>query len=393
MASSLVVFTTLVVASFGKATLDWPADLALPQFPAIASSIDSADITNLSGEERTLLTTLQGIVNRKQPRIYLYWNKTDEPSDGTNQAWLKGIAEHVTVEDCSGNPLGILEKYRPEIRGAIIYDTAVIDTINLATTLAGSCDSVVATAELAHQHGLDIVEDLRGRFGNRIEVYEYGLENVYPNLTKRILTALTPEETASIPDVKWTNLTREMNKTIDHSNNATYSVDLTPFLNQTQHNGVVYVRIKDAFEDDGHGAAVSQVLAMADSTVLANFTPGTSGEDRFLVDWGGSYLRDYPWGWRSADAKARIVYGFATPNGTQSLLLNLTMAGQFDVAATTAVPAVKVVNAVFRDYITATAAPCIWLDPNNPDELPLLNRILEMFDANSAYMGWFPNGE
>lgn len=392
---SLCICTTglFLAQVFGSTTLNWPADSALPHFPDIGDAIDAADITALTGEERVLLTTLQGIVNRQQPRIYLHWNKTDEANDGSNQAWLRDIAEYVHVDDCSGHPFGILERYRSEIAGAIVYDPDVVDTVNLATTVAGLRGAVVATAELAYQHQLPILEDFRGRFDNKYDVYNYALEHIYPLLTKRAITALTPEETRTIPGVPWSNLTSEKNRTVDASNNATYTVDLTPFLVQLHEDGTVYVRIKDAFEDDGHGAAVSHVLALADEEVLADFTPGTAGEDPFLVDWGGSYLHDYPWGWRSADGGAHIVYGFRPPNGTRSLTVNLTMANQFDVAATTTLPAVKVLNAVFRDYIVAIAAPCIWLDPNNPDELPLLNRILERFDANSAYLGWFPNGK
>jgi hypothetical protein len=70
------------------------------------------------------------------------------------------------------------------------------------------------------------------------------------------------------------------------------------------------------------------------------------------------------------------------------------MSNQFDVSATTQPPAIQELNPIFRDYIAATGAPCIWLDPNKPeDELPLYLRILESFDSNAAYMGWFPNGD
>ena len=42
----------------------------LPRFPR-PRHLDVAEITALPGDEQLLLTTLQGIVNRTQPRIYL----------------------------------------------------------------------------------------------------------------------------------------------------------------------------------------------------------------------------------------------------------------------------------------------------------------------------------
>ena len=59
-------------------SLEWLDNRALPIFPDVGTAIDAADITKLTGEEQGLLVTLQGIVNRENPRIYLYWNKADE---------------------------------------------------------------------------------------------------------------------------------------------------------------------------------------------------------------------------------------------------------------------------------------------------------------------------
>jgi hypothetical protein len=51
------------------------------------------------------------------------------------------------------------------------------------------------------------------------------------------------------------------------------------------------------------------------------------------------------------------------------------------------------VNPLFRDYIVATAAPVFWLDPDVTEEAALFAKIMATFDPNSAYLGWFPNGD
>ncbi|KXT07658.1 hypothetical protein AC578_10225 [Pseudocercospora eumusae] len=381
-------------------SLEWPDERALPIFPDVGTAIDAADITNLTGEEQGLLVSLQGIVNRKEPRIYLYWDKAGEDPEGVNyshQVWLQGIADqllvHGGVVHDVASPFQLLDKYRADIKGAVVYDQDVPDTINLATTLAGMHALVIASEELANAHNLPIIKDLRGKFKNKLEVYEYGLTQLYSTTTKRIITAISPQETVQNKEAVWTNITKDTNHTLDASNNATYSIDVSPLLSQSDSDVQIYLRIKDAFEEDGNGPTVSHVLATIDGMTTADFTPGTLEEDAFLVDWGGSSLGDYPWGTRAAGGKAYFVYGFRLPKGSSSLIVNLTMHGQYDIAFTTDLPATKRLNAVFRDYITATSAPCIWLDPNNKDEVPLLHKILDSLNPNSAYMGWFPNGD
>ena len=64
--------------------ITWPPTQALPSFAAPVE-LDAADITSLTNDQQLLLTTLQGIVNRTQPRIYLF-----QSGDGTDQTWLPG---------------------------------------------------------------------------------------------------------------------------------------------------------------------------------------------------------------------------------------------------------------------------------------------------------------
>lgn len=173
--------------SSSYAALEWPGDRAFPSFPDVAQIIDAADLSKLTRNEQALLTTLQGVVNRKQPRLYLYWD-----DDGINKAWLEDIRQHVSIVDWSATPLRLIEKYRSEIKGAIIYDEHVPDTINLATSLAGYRDSVIASVTLAEAHGLPVVQNLQGMFKTKQDVYQYGLKNVYPFVTKRLVAAIPP---------------------------------------------------------------------------------------------------------------------------------------------------------------------------------------------------------
>lgn len=392
----LIILTALVsicLPSLTASGLDWPADRALPSFPDIAEEIEYAKLSALSGDEQLLLTSLEGLVNRKQPRLYLDWPQlSDESDDAVNQAWLEQLkAKGVRIVDVTSIPFHLIDKYKSDIHGAIVYDVEVPDTINLASTMAGISDAVLATEDLARRFNISILEDLRGRFRDKYEVYEHAYRNVWPNVTDRLITAIKPISTTLFANRTWGTLLKANSSVTDSSNNGTYTVDLSRFINDS---GTIYINISDAFTADGYGPSVYHVSVTSDGNeTIADFRPGTDAEDPFLFDDGGSHLADYPGGWRFADGTSSIIYKFDYPSQATRLAITLSMWNQFKVSASASTPGYQKVNAIFRDYIVGTAAPCIWLDSNRPREAALLDSLLQRFQPNTAYLGWFPNGD
>src|SRR5215475_14219278 len=91
------------LSSFAATTTSQNASTgALPTFPR-AQFLDAADLSALTGDEQCLLVSLQGQVNRRQPRLYLYWG-----TDTTNQTWLNTITVPHRV---STDPWEFLAKY------------------------------------------------------------------------------------------------------------------------------------------------------------------------------------------------------------------------------------------------------------------------------------------
>lgn len=91
------------------------------------------------------VTTLQGIVNRDAPRLYVrfveaggrnvddYWlDKLSEPGQ-----WLAGRRRQKI-----GNMEALVRKYRKDIKGVVLYDPNVPATSNLASTIAGVEDLI-----------------------------------------------------------------------------------------------------------------------------------------------------------------------------------------------------------------------------------------------------------
>jgi GxGYxYP putative glycoside hydrolase C-terminal domain/GxGYxY sequence motif in domain of unknown function N-terminal len=364
------------VGRLRNGSLVWPPDQALPTFPE-PHDLEAADLSSLSGDQQGLLVTLQGIVNRRRPRLYFYWG-----TDTTNQTWLPNL--NVPYRNNS-DPWSLIDRYRSEINGAVIYDPNLPDTVNLATNIGGLKGGVIATAELAESLNLQVLDDLRGRFSNKFDAYNWALSDLWPKMTNRMLTAISPTSTVSVPGVQWTTLLRAASRVTDASNRAVYTADLSAFLG----GEAVYVRYQDAFPDNGWGPSVSQVTVIADGNVIASFQPASAGENPYLFDADSSQTTS---GWRFADGNNYFIYKFVPPAGTNQLVLQTEMWNEYFLTATNTAPSVQVANPLFRDYIVAVNAPVFWLDPENADEAALFTEILKTVQPDSPYLGWFPHG-
>jgi len=102
---------------WARAGMSWPAGQVLPTF-AVPSHLDVADLTPLDGDTQALLTTLQGIVNRQQPR--LYWILQN---GGTDQTWLDTIGVPYTE---AADPWTLVAKYRDELRGVLMWNQYLV---------------------------------------------------------------------------------------------------------------------------------------------------------------------------------------------------------------------------------------------------------------------------
>jgi len=150
-----------------------------------AKRLEVLDITGLEPAEQILALSLQGLVNRPQPRLYVVGEFKD-------RKWLDVIkqAGHEAVE--LSDLAAALEAHRSELSGAIITDPANPHTVNVATMLAGVERAVVATAELARRYRLKVVADLRGRWRSGLEAYKWALEELWPRLRPQALACMEP---------------------------------------------------------------------------------------------------------------------------------------------------------------------------------------------------------
>lgn len=126
------------------------------------------DGTPAAYDEAMAVATLQGVINRGGPELYVLSGKNERPKywldvlsrDGR---WLQGRSV-TPVADLTA----LVKLAGPRVKGVVIWDPAAPATVDVATTVAGVEDAVVLSPELAARYlkewGLPVVRDLRGMF-------------------------------------------------------------------------------------------------------------------------------------------------------------------------------------------------------------------------------------
>ncbi|GAA2755687.1 GxGYxYP domain-containing protein [Actinopolymorpha rutila] len=375
--------------------ISWPARRELPVFTrpshldALMMAGDTADDVKL------LVTTLQGLVNRELPRIYVVVGK---PSEGAD-TWLKDThVPYTTYTD----PWQVLDRHLHRAKGIVVYDPNVVETVNVATTIGALRGGVIASPELAGKlsaapYDLPVLDDLRGRFDSDLAATTWAFEHLWPRTSHRVLFGINPGQSVPIPPDNWKDfqeLAREDRPIRDSSNRAVHDLDLSAFLG----GDAVYLRFQDSQPVDGWGPAVHQVTARADGTVVADLTAGTDPERAALFDKGGSTLKpqsDTNDAHRFADGTNYFVYRLAVPAGTTKLVVSVDMWNQYLVSASKTAPSVssddrRPASQQIRDYAAATQAMPFWLASNDsPEETALMERIFAAVDMGTPYLGWF----
>jgi len=119
-------------------------------------------------DEAMVVSCLQGIINREGPKVYVISQSNKEPHYWLEKftsggRWLQGMkADTLKSMD------ELIALAGTKIKGAIIWDTNVPATVNVATTVAGVENGVVLSPGLASEYldkwKLPVIKDFRGVF-------------------------------------------------------------------------------------------------------------------------------------------------------------------------------------------------------------------------------------
>lgn len=145
------------------------------------------DLRQLSEEERFPIVSLQGLVNRTSPSLYLVLNPVDEN-------WLNWMKERGDIKEVErvGDPYELFRIYKNRVKGIIIYDPEVPASVNVATMLASLKESIIASPRVASSIPLPVLSDLRKKWRTNAEAYRWALDNLWGKLNHQFLVSLPP---------------------------------------------------------------------------------------------------------------------------------------------------------------------------------------------------------
>ena len=174
-------------------------DGVFPKCNPPARKLIVADVSGLALDEKLAFTSLEGIINGRQPRLYLVTDQygTEGGKLTVDERWLEWLKTRGDIEGSERptDPWSLLTKWPGEVKGAVITDPDLPATINIATMICGLEGAVMLSPRLAKEHKLPVVADLRGRWKTNVAAYQWAITNLWPRLNHNLLGLMWPDWT------------------------------------------------------------------------------------------------------------------------------------------------------------------------------------------------------
>lgn len=171
----------------------WPEGQALPSFSQPEEPLRGVSLLPLSDDARLTLAALQGLVNRKKTRLYLYG---DHALQEGLETWPQRLGLRVEEER---DLFALIGRFAPELAGVVLYDCRFSPHYrNLACTVAGiqnllPVESRLFAAFAANGVNLPVACDLRGlSYRTPVDIYRYLYDTYWKDCTRRVFVSLSP---------------------------------------------------------------------------------------------------------------------------------------------------------------------------------------------------------
>ncbi len=171
-------------------TYSWPIGQAMPRFSTPAEQLDAINFKPLSFYDQVAAASLQGLVNREQPRILFLDGEADA------NGWPRDLGLDFTI---APDWMDLILKYKSLLNGLVVFNPAVPETVNIATTAAGIEGCLAVSPELAAQlaqepYSLPVVNDLnQADIADKAQAYDYLYRVYWPQCTRRAIFGLAPD--------------------------------------------------------------------------------------------------------------------------------------------------------------------------------------------------------
>lgn len=141
---------------------------------------DYAAVHTFDPAARLAALAIQGLANRSGPRVFTnsrFWNWP--PADEHWRAYFEKTKGGEFDE--VGDLKSLVARHRDLLKGAVLYDPDMLETLCLAMTMAGSRGLLPLTEALAKDFSdLPVAEDLRSRWSSEPEALRWAVEHLLP---------------------------------------------------------------------------------------------------------------------------------------------------------------------------------------------------------------------
>ena len=206
----LPCFINQAVAAGELEYLDNFPDTIFPRSAEPAATVYVFDARRCSREDKTLLATLQGVVNSDIPQLYLILSNNrivplDKPIDsGTmismDVAWVDWLNDNDYIKNIKYlNSIDeVLNKFG--VRKVVLADNAFPATLNIACMIGSLEKAAVAYPDQVSKYNLEVVEDLKGKWQTNAEAYKWAFVNLWPKMDHTIIACQTPSISSHLRD-------------------------------------------------------------------------------------------------------------------------------------------------------------------------------------------------
>lgn len=154
-----------------------------------SKTLTVVNVRNMPPAERLFAVSVQGIVNRTIPRIFI-------DSWDSDIFWLDVLKERrlVTQTVSCDDIKSLADMYRNEIKGLVVTDPQLRISVNIATMIAATDKVAIASPDLIQRLNIPVKFDLRGKWATETEAYEWAYQNLWPRMNPKALSWTDPGE-------------------------------------------------------------------------------------------------------------------------------------------------------------------------------------------------------
>ncbi len=184
----------------------------------LAHPVEVLDVSRMDYPAQVCAAAVQGIVNRGGPRLLLDWGiYDDERARRTNEVflpedvWRAKYRRYIGRQDLENLKYyqkkykfktkkiakidSVIQRRSGLFRGAVVWDPEFPDSVNVALMLASTVGLLVVTPDRidwAGRLGFPVIEDLRGRWTDRVECCTWAFERLFPRCAPGRIACIEP---------------------------------------------------------------------------------------------------------------------------------------------------------------------------------------------------------